>query len=205
MASRRNSPEQIQRLKRLERQQKLRKGVRWAAYSVVGLLLVASAAYGVSLLPDRPKMVHYHALYEVYVDDEQVSFAHPAFSGMKYGAAHLHAPEYGKLHNEGREGSGTLGRFFDFTLEGTLSDTEMVLPQGTSHPGTYTVNESRDLRLFVDNPSRNTTWAEVQSEFAEVSFQDGDRYLILYGNHTDEDIRLLQERFPPFDPANTAG
>lgn len=205
MASRRNPVERAQRLKQLERQQKLRQGARWAAYSVVGILVIAGAAYGISLLPEKPGMVHYHAKYQVYVDGEQVSFDHPAFNGMKYGPAHLHAPEYDKLHNEGREGSGTLGKFFAYTLEGKLSDNEMILPQGTSHPGTYVVNETKDLRLFVDNPSQDREWAEVQSDFADVSFQDGDRYLLLYGNYTDEEVLTLQQRYPSFDPTSTAG
>lgn len=200
MGSRRSDPDRIKRGQMLERKAKAKQALRWGGYSALALVVVAGAAFAVINMPEGPASVHWHALYQVWLEDEEVSFANPAYSGMAYGAAHLHAPAYNKIHNEGKEGRGTLGRFFQFTVDSSLSDDRLVLSPGTSHPGTYVEEGDKQLRLFMDNALKNTTWTEVLGGFADISFRDGDRYLFVYGNHTDEQIQMLQERFPPFNP-----
>lgn len=196
--ARRDDPDRLKRVAALERKAKVRHALRWTGYVMFALVIIGGAGWVVANAPEGPQRVHWHAYYQVWIDDEEVSFANPEFNGMKYGAAHLHAPAYNKIHNEAEEGKGTLGRFFKFTLGGDFQDHEIVLPEGTSRPGTYAENETQELRLFVDNALEGKEWIEVEGGFADISFRDGDRYLILYGNHTDDEIRDLQARYPSF-------
>lgn len=189
----------------LERKENLKKYAKWGAYGVLGIVVLAGAAYGISLLPKEPKQVHWHAKYRVYVDGQLVNMANPRFDGMKYGDAHIHAPEYDKIHNEGREGRGTLGKFFDFQLGGKFTDTELLIPQGASPAGDFKVNDTEKLRVVVSNQEENKTWSEIGGGFHDVSFHDGDRYIILYGNYTDTQISQAEAAFPDFNPKTTAG
>lgn len=198
----RGTPEERRkRLAQLERQEKARNALKWSSIAAVAIVLVAGAAYGISKLPKQPQQVHWHAKYRVYVDGQLVSFANPRFDGMKYEEAHIHAPEYDTIHNEGLEGRGTLGRFFEFQLGGKLSDTEIVLPQGSSIPGDYKANDTARVQILMSNQARGKDWAPIASNYAGTEFHDGDRYLIVYGDPTAEQLAQFEAQYPDFDPS----
>lgn len=190
--------ERVARVRQIERREKTRRYARWGAYGVLALLVIAGAGYGISLLPKEPNQVHWHAKYQIHVDGQLVNMANPRFNGMAYADAHIHAPDYDLIHNEGTEGRGTLGAFFAYQLGGKLSDDEMVIPAGTSRSGEFKANGTETLRLFVSNQPQKKDWTEIPSGFYDVEFRDADRLLIMYGNYTDDQIYAAEAAFPDF-------
>jgi hypothetical protein len=172
---------------------------------------VGGAAYGLSHAP--PRDVHGHAKLQVWVGDQQVSFANARFDANVnpdfYAPAHLHGPDFDLIHNEGKEGQGTLGKFFAFGLSGgRIADDEIVVPEGASlaatgapFSGDLKAGGNQILALYVSNQATNESWRPVPHGLGGYSFHDGDRLLILYGDDAPERVAQLEAQFPDFDPA----
>lgn len=195
---RRRRAERVREAQRQARPQKLMKNVKVTALVLVGILALGGAVYGYTQLPDPPARVHWHAKYQIVVDNETVSFHDPEIYDMRrYHDAHLHPPDQDIIHNEGREGRGNLAGFVKFTLGGDLTPAKLVLPPGSSKPGTYVEEDGNKVQIFVNNTEEGKPWTEISNP-EEYSFRNYDRILILYGNYTDEELRALQENFPPY-------
>lgn len=178
----------------------MRKIGRYALFAIIGIVVIAGLAFGISRLPKEPAQVHWHAKYRIYVNDRLVNLANPRFDGMHYNDAHLHSPDFDTIHNEGREGRGTMGAFFSYQLGGKLADDELVLPAGAVPAGDFKVNETNKLVMLISNQAEGKDWTPVTKDLAGVNFHDGDRILIVYGDDTPDRIAQLEAGFPDFDP-----
>lgn len=180
-----------ERKKRLARSQPGAVTGRRIAIAAAAIVLLVGVGYGFTLLPDPPKNVHWHPMYEVYVEGENVAFTSRAFDMSATRASmHLHNPDDNTVHAEGRTTSLTIGQFF-LEMGGRVTDDTLTVPAAASVPGTFTSNETSRLRLFHQPAGEG--WSEVGSGFAKHKFEDGERVLLTFGNLTDAQILAQQE------------
>ncbi len=201
MARPKDPGERRRRLAELQQKERSKRGVRIGIIVLVVGLAVAGAAYGLAHLPKQPGFVHWHAKYQVYANGDLVSFANPKWDGAIYEAAHLHAPNYDIIHNEAKEGQGTLGKFFEFDLGGKLTSNELVVPTGAMFAGDYVVGGNNTLALYWSNQATGQNWTKFEGNPGDYSFHDGDRLLLLYGSYAAGDIARFEAAFPDFDPS----
>lgn len=199
MARPKDKAERARIAAQLQRQDSTKRMLRNGGIALVVLLVVAGAAYGISKIPKEPPFVHYHAKFQVYANGNLESFANPKWDGAVYEAAHMHAPHYDVIHNEAREGQGTMGKFFQFDLGGKLTNDELLVPAGASFPGDYKANATHKVLEFVSNQVTNQSWTKIDN-VGDYAFREGDRILVLFGDYTDAQIQDMQARFPDFDP-----
>ena len=154
--------------------------------------------------------VHWHAKWEVFVNDQQLDFS--AFAdtsrnnnGNLYLPAHLHQPT-NIIHNEGREGDGTMGKLFLYHLGGKLTNDEMVVPNGVlgasgdfKNDGNKTLQMYFDQTPFAQQKNGTSNWRHA-TDIPDFSFHDGDRILLVYGDDSADQIQALEKQFPTFDP-----
>lgn len=195
----------------MERKEKAKRFARNVAIGLVVLVLLAGAAYGISKIPSPPRSVHWHAKWEVFVNDEQLNFdnfidASRNNGGSLYLPAHLHKPS-NIIHNEGREGEGTMGKLFLYHLGGKLTNDEMVLPNGVlPTSGDFKDDGNHTLQMFLDQTpyeqqlNHTSSWHKVDN-IPNYSFHDGDRILLVYGNDTADQLQKMETDFPLFNPA----
>lgn len=201
MARSKDPAERQRRLAELEKNERSKRSLRVGIAVLVVGLAVAGAAYGLAHLPKQPGFVHWHAKYQVYVNGDLVSFTNPKWDGALYEAAHLHAPNYDIIHNEAKEGQGTLGKFFEFDLGGKLTSSELVVPTGATFAGDYLTGGNSTLTLFTSNQATGQNWTKFEGNPGDYSFHDGDRLLVVYGAPSSDDIARFEDAFPDFDPA----
>lgn len=184
----------------LERKEGLRRFGKIAAFSVAGLVVIAGAVYGLSLLPKAAATVHWHANLKTFVNDQQISFTSPRFDmSQSKSRIHFHLPNDMQMHLEGPSDRLRLIDFFHSPLGGDISDSKLVLPDGSSRPGTYTANDTSQLRLFY--LPLNGNWTELASGIPQHSFANGEKAALLYGNYTAEQIATIEAGIP--DVANS--
>ena len=183
--------ERLRAVRRVERKEKVRSGVKWGGVGVAALVLVGGVAFGLSLGPEKPATVHWHPTWEVFVNGENVLWANPRFD-MQFmgGTTHFHQPDDATIHAEGRTDRLYLNRLLN-SVGGEISDNQVVLPQGASISGTFATNETDQLRVFIQPDGED--WREVESGFADLKFGDKMRVLVTYGHATDEEIKTQQE------------
>ena len=165
------------------------------------LVVLAGAAYGFTLLPEKPRTVHWHPTWEVYAEGENVRWTSDDFDmSSTRSRMHFHLPDDNTIHAEGPENRLRLGTLFT-TMGGELSDTTLGIPEGTSKPGAYETNVTHRVRVFVQPPEG--AWQELESGFADYSFEEGARVLVTYGDLTPERIAQQQEsvQAPKQEPA----
>jgi hypothetical protein len=201
MARPRDPAERARIVAAVERKEKTQRAARWTGVILVAILVIAGAAYGISKLPKPPQQVHWHATYEVFVEGKPVVFNQPQFffddnPDARYLAAHIHQCNPQLIHNEGKEGEGTLTGLFNIDLHGKLSNDELVVPQGAVDSGDYKVGGNNTLQLFVSHS--NGTWEKV-NDIPSYSFHNADRDLLLYGNYTADQVAQYEDSFPPFE------
>lgn len=179
----------------IERKEAMRKYAKVGGIALAAIVILAGAAYGVSLLPKKPTTVHWHANWKVYVNDENVRFTARSFDmSVAKSRIHLHLPDDVKLHLEGPDNRLTLLDLFHSPLQGELSDGKMILPQGSSAPGTYESNATHQLHVYVK--PLNGTWTELTHDIASHSMTDGEKVLVTYGNLTSAQIAQEQDSIP---------
>lgn len=216
MARPKDPAERARRVAEMERKASMRRGLRWGVVVLAALVVLGGVAYGISRIPPPPKDVHWHAKYQVWVDGQQVSFANSKFDANVqtdfYLPAHMHGPNFDVIHNEGKEGQGTLGKFFAFGLfGGRIADDELVIPEGASlastgapFSGDFKVQGNQTLGLYASNQVTNQTWTRVPASYADYSFHEGDRLLVVYGDNSPDAVALLEAQFPDFDPSTVS-
>ncbi|GEM_PF-5604656 len=213
MARPRTPEERAKRVAELEGKASRRRVLQWSVAVLVALLVVGGVAYGLSRVPKPAPDVHWHAKYQVWVNDQQLSFANSKFDANVnqdfYLPAHMHGPNFDVIHNEGKEGEGTLGKFFQFGLSGgKIADDELVIPEGASlasggapFSGDFKNAGNQTVQMYVSNQVTNESWTRVAGNLAGFSFHDGDRLLILYGDYSPDRLAALEDQFPSFDPS----
>ncbi len=148
--------------------------------------------------PDCPG--HWHSTFQVYVDDERISYSHPAFdlSGDTPMSSHLHQPNDNMWHFEPnpKECIGfavPLGH-----VDTKVSSGKLVLSghhDSLGQAGTYTNEGNRTLQIFHAPDGEN--WQSISSgKLNKRQLLDGERVLILFGNYTEERIAQLQDAVP---------
>jgi hypothetical protein len=195
----------------MERKERTKRFLRNSAIGLVVLVLVAGAAYGISKIPPPARTVHWHAKWEVFVNDQQMNFDNfidvsRNNGGSLYLPAHLHSPS-NIIHNEGKEGQGTMSKLFLFHVGGKLTNDEMVLPNGVfptsgdfKNDGNHTLQMFLDQTSYPDQLNHTSNWHKV-ADIPNYSFHDGDRILLVYGNDTADQIQKFETDFPTFNPA----
>lgn len=196
----------------MERKEKAKRLSRSVAIGLVAILVLAGAVYGISKIPGPPKTVHWHAKFEVWVNDQQLDFSAFAdrsqnYDGKLYEPAHLHQPA-NIIHNEAKEGQGTLSKFFLYDLGGKIVNDEIVLPPGVRPvSGDFKNDGNKTLRMFLDQTpyedqinktAPKSAWKPV-TDIPNYSFHDGDRILVIYGNYTPDRVAQIEAQFPTFN------
>lgn len=141
--------ERLARVAQLERRESTKRYARYAAFSVAAIVLLAGAAYGISRIPKGPTTVHWHANWKVYVDGEPVRFTDRQFDmSMAKSRIHFHLPDDAKLHLEGPDNRLTLLDLFHSPLKGDISDTKLILPTGSTRPGSFENDANMRLQAY---------------------------------------------------------
>lgn len=185
MAERSRNEQRAEKIRRARLEQ--RKSVATKVVLVVGVVLaIAATAYGFSLIPERPKNVHWHPTWEVYAEDVNVRWAGPEFDmgGMGSGM-HFHQPNDNLIHAETRSDrlllGGLLGR-----LGGSISDDRLVIPENANPSGEFVASDERPLRVFAQ--PEGEAWREVEGDFANVVLGDKFRVLVTFAPSSPEAI-----------------
>lgn len=174
-------PPTAQRLEgvRRARAQERRATLRKVALGASILVAIAGAAYGLSLIPEGPKNVHWHPTWEVYVNDQNVVWTGTRdfdMAGMGSGM-HFHQPNDNTIHAESRSDRLTLGGLLT-RLGGGIEDDRLDIPAPATNAGSYEATQEKPLRVFVQPPGED--WEEVTSGFASLLFVDKGRVLVTY-------------------------
>lgn len=183
MTDRRPSPAKQERARRSLQAQRRQQAGKIA----LGILIVAAigaGAYGLTLIPDQPKNVHWHPTWEVYVNDENVRWGGSRdfdMSGMGMGI-HLHQPNDDTIHAESRSDRLTLGGLL-LRLGGELRDEGLQIPSPATNAGTYAATADAPLRVFTQAPGDE--WIEIESDFAGLVLADQLRILVTYAPSAD--------------------
>jgi hypothetical protein len=149
---------------------------------------------------------HWHSTFNVYVDDERISYDHAQYdlgqqTPLSY---HLHQPNDALIHFEPP-------RTECIPMETFLSAVDTTIGEGIisfdgnhaslGQAGTYENDGNRTLQFFI--APTGDDWEIIGAdELNERQSLDGERMLILFGNYTDERIAQLQGGVPyPPGPA----
>jgi len=187
--------ERLARVAQLERRESTKRYARYAAFSVAAIVLLAGAAYGISRIPKGPTTVHWHANWKVYVDGEPVRFTDRQFDmSMAKSRIHFHLPDDAKLHLEGPDNRLTLLDLFHSPLKGDISDTKLILPTGSTRPGSFENDANMRLQAYYKPLKGN--WTQIESDIASHSMTDGEKVLVSFGNMSAEQILAQQDSIP---------
>lgn len=190
---------------RIESQKRARRAERRSlagkiALGVAVVLAIGAAAYGMSLLPEQPKNVHWHPTWEVYVNDQNVAWTGRDFDMAEMGSGmHFHQPNDNVIHAEGRSDRLSLGSLM-LRVGGELTDSLLRIPPPATQAGDYAENESAPLRVFYKPAGED--WRELESDFADLRATENMRILITYAPSSDEAIETQKASVsgPPDDP-----
>jgi hypothetical protein len=149
-----------------------------------------------------PPNVHWHALFDVYVNGERMAIS-PSTAialfyegGARFLPAHLHQCNPRLLHNEGDAESGSLAALFNVnwgSQGGALKPDDLTIPEGATLAGDYAVDETHALRLFESDD--NGPWQEVD---VTAPITDHARYVLVYGDETPDQVAAYEAAMPEF-------
>jgi hypothetical protein len=201
MARPKDPAERRRLVQQAERKEKTQRALRTTAFVLGGVVVLAGAVYGISKLPQPAPQVHWHATYQFWIDDQQTHIVSTNLFFESYDQshatdalpAHVHECNPNLIHNEGREGEGSLVTLFEVTWGTKLTSNEVVIPPGMTPTGDYKTDSTHSLALYISHD--NGTWAPAP---ISTPFHDHDRYLLVYGNST-EDPTPKEQAFPPFE------
>ena len=160
------------------------------ALGVAVVLALAATAYGFSLIPERPKNVHWHPTWEVYVNDENVRWASREFDMSNMGSGmHFHQPNDNVVHAETRSDRLILGGLIE-RLGGSLSDERLVVPTPATPSGEYVSSDRQPLRVFIQPAGEE--WREIEDDFRSVVLADKARILVTFAPSSDEALAAQQ-------------
>lgn len=190
--------ERLQMAKKIERKQRFTETARFSAIAVVAVLLLAGAGYGYtslsSSLDEKSCKFHDHATFRVVDEDEVLRFVHPRFDMDRMAMrAHLHQRDDATLHLEGgcanvQEVFGLMGMKIKpgyLKLDQELHDEKELVDEG-----------NRTLRFFLYHEVDDQMVWEEDPRLLGHQLRDGQRLLVIYGNHTDEEITQYQAMVP---------
>lgn len=178
------------------------------ALGVAIVAALAGTAYGMSLIPDPPKNVHWHPTWEAYVNDQNVRWSGRQFDmSMMGGGIHFHQPNDNVVHAESRSDRLTLGNLF-VRLRAEITDDSLTIPSEAMPSGEFTANETARLRVFVQQPGEE--WSEISADFPDVVLADKARILVTFNASSERAILEQQvgvaepEGAPPATHNDTA-
>ncbi len=178
----------------------------------LGIVLVVGGIVTAMVVTDNAQddcPVHWHAAYTVYIDGERVRYTNPSFGSADntYAAGtHIHNDD-GVYHFHPAVQKCTDWRDALRHLGTAVGSSSLTLDsQHGAMAGTY---DAAPVRVFEQKWSeQDDQWLEV-TKFGNVLDQqpgNGDGLVIIYGDHTDEEIAtLLEQAFslngnPTYDP-----
>ncbi len=123
------------------------------------------------------KIVHEHADFKVYINGEFLDFAKEKYM-IKAKEVHIEDMNGIKIH---KHTSGITLEYFFKTLGFEFNKECFVLDGGESY-----CNENNKTIKFYVNGKRN-------HKYGDYKIKDGDKYLISYGNETEEEIQKQLE------------
>ncbi len=145
---------------------------------------------------------HWHSTYNVYVDDDRISYQHRAYNlgagGNTPMSYHLHQPNDYMIHFEPPTG-GCIG--FDEFLR--VVDTEITSSSLTldgahadlNQAGVYTNEGNRTLHLY--HAPNSDDWKEISAKaLNKRQLLDGERVLIAFGEYSEARIEQMQAAVP---------
>lgn len=193
------NPQRLDGLKRARREERKALAGK-VALGVVVVLAIAATAYGMSLLPDRPKNVHWHPTWEVYVNDESVRWSGRQFDMSEMGSGmHFHQPNDDTIHAESRTDRLKLGGLL-VRIGSEITDNSLAISPLATPSGVFTENETAPLRVFAKPDGED--WREIEDDFADLRFLDSMRVLITFAPSSDAAIEQQKASVqgPPDDP-----
>ncbi len=157
----------------------------------LAILAVASSvtAYQSTTYQDGPSCPgHWHSVVEFWVDGERVVFPQPPYSieaGRLPMRTHLHNRDDATWHWE-----PSTRTCVDFKeplklVDTTLTSDSLVLDGVQSITGTFTTNETHELRAYSE-PYGGSFREVSPGSVANRQLGDGERVLIIYGPSGDE-------------------
>jgi hypothetical protein len=192
------------------------RGRKWMPLLIVlGLVGMVSAGFAYNVYKQTRCPGHWHASFTVVVDGERVDFTHPGFQFEGAGqpglnnnmplSSHIHRGDDYEWHFEPNpsrcQGFGQVTQFVGMHLERdrlTLGGHHASIPLGDTgrmQGGEYVVEGNKTLRAFhqVDGEA----WKEIGiGDLLDRQLRDGERILIMYGDHTPEQVRQFKDSAP---------
>lgn len=178
------------------RRQKLKKSLLVSGIVVLALAGIAAGVYGTMKADEAgPRSVHWHQGFAAFVNGESVPYANPAVSGMNGYQVHVHPPQYGTWHYETRLKETAVKDVLRYYYKTRVTEDVLILPPESGRPGTYTASAESPLRFFWQ-PSTDQPWKEDWGPLDRWMPEGGERFLLLYGSYTPEEIASLQAQVP---------
>lgn len=171
--------------------------------------LVSAGVWGITLLPEGAKDVHWHAAFEVYANGQDLSFMDRSYDlgppqqtgyGTGFMRAHLHvvgsSGTDNVVHIEGLSGLNC-DAWFEKGLNAKLTGSSVTFNGPPYNGQSWTNNATHAWKLYV-NPKDTSDWTLIQ-KMGSYKPQHKDRLLFTYGNETKE---MLGDQFDSVLPAD---
>lgn len=207
-----------QRAKEAQRRDMPKRTMKRAAIAIAILLALVGVVAGVRFLsglgpgPCPLEQTHEHSSFYIYVPDEanasspkRVSLAHPTHDLRVPGGqgkfppkAHMHYPNDWQGHHE--FGCATVSEFLGYigmeVEPGHLKlDPQLNGGKVYDDAGNLTVKFYLFLPDYDDRSGRTGNWSE-KPDLPDHQPRDLERWLIAYGNWTDEQVQTMQNEIP---------
>lgn len=152
---------------------------------------------------------HEHATFHMYEGMDRVQFTYSKYDigGVLRSEFHMHQPNDAQLHVE--FGCQTFGKFFQimgFTLRSDYVkfDPEIFGDKEWRNEGNQTIAFYMFDPDMSGDPTVDGEWKEFPG-LPNHQPRDFERFLLVYGDYTDEQLQQLQSQVPPpTDSANPA-
>lgn len=172
------------------------------------LLFLLALLYGAVEVPgpEADCNGHWHSTFKVYVDGEEVLFdAYSLEDGTTPMHNHLHRGDAARytIHVEPVEPRCIAFEDFARDVDMRVTADRLVLEghhEKTGQAGIYEARGGKSVEAFHD---AGDGWKPVAiRDLNARSLQDGERLLVLYGAHGEDEVQRFQESVPPaFSPA----
>ncbi len=147
---------------------------------------------------------HWHATYNVYVDDDRMSYQHRQYNLGAGGATpmsyHLHQPNDYMIHFEPPTGGCIEFRTFLAVVDTKLTSTTLTLDGAhadLNQAGVYEPEDGSNRTLHLYHAPNGDDWKEISaSALNKRQLLDGERVLIAFGNYSEARIEQMQAAVP---------
>lgn len=158
--------------------------------SVTGYLAITTLHTNAVSVTKGP--VHWHADYEIWICDQQVSLPEPGGMSNKQGTDLLHSHVDDRMHIEGalmQKSQASLGAFF-YAIGGHLSSDEIAIPTDdgliSKHDGDLCNGKPGRLYVFVNGKLNEFPQAHIIAPYEKVP--PGDKIKIIFTEKQAEEI-----------------